>query len=67
MCKSTEIFTGFYAVGLDHFQRNEMSPSVDRQAILQTIKDVRKACGNELKKLNYKGYKSCHDCDIPLT
>ena len=52
---------------LDYFQRNKMSPPIDRQAIHQTIKDVSKAYGNELKKLNYKDYKSCHDCDIPLT
>ena len=49
-----------YAEGLNLFQRNKMSPPIDRQAIHQTIKDVSKACGNELKKLNYKDYKSCH-------
>ena len=37
--------------GLDHFQRNNIPPSIDIQVIQQTIKDVSKACGDEFEIL----------------
>ena len=37
--------------GLNHFQRNNIPPSIDIKVIKQTIKDVIKACGDEFEIL----------------